>query len=369
MLEPRASIAAMKAYVPGILVPGKIKLASNENPLGPSPLATAAIREYLGSAQLYPDGSATKVREALAHHYGIAAAQVIVGNGSDEVLTLATSTFINPGEEVIIADHTFSEYAYSSRLFDATVKIVALDRGCFDLNAIAAAITPKTRMIFLCSPNNPTGTTIPASELRAFLDSLSDGILVVLDQAYSEYATEADFPDPVALIAKYPRLLVARTFSKIYGLAGLRVGYGLANEALVAAMQKARSAFSVNALAQIGAVAALEDKEFVAQSKNMNREGKVYLESALDAMGIAYYPTQANFICIETRRDAQAMYKAILDGGVTIRALTSFGLPSCIRLTIGTREQNDLFLTAFKQALTLVPETLTPYIRTRAAAG
>jgi histidinol-phosphate aminotransferase len=337
MLEPRATIAAMKAYVPGILVPGKIKLASNENPLGPSPLAIEAVREYIGSSQLYPDGSATKVREALAEHYNIPVVRLIVGNGSDEILILATSSFINPGEEVIIADHTFSEYAYSSKLFDARVKIVALDNGCFDLEAIRAAINAYTRMIFLCSPNNPTGTTIPKKTLETFLSSLSEDILVVLDQAYGEYATEPDFPDPVELVERFPRLLVVRTYSKIYGLAGLRVGYGLANETVVATMQKARSAFSVNALAQVAAVAALKDGDFVKQSRDLNRTGKNYLETELGKMGIAFYLTQANFICIETRRDAQAMYRAILEGGGTIRALTSFGLPSCIRLTISTR--------------------------------
>ena len=363
MLEARASIAAMKAYVPGVLVPGKIKLASNENPLGPSPLAMEAVRSALSTAQIYPDGSATGVREAIARHYGIGSARVIVGNGSDEILTLATSSFINPGENVIIADHTFSEYAYSSRLFDAHVKVVALKDGFFDLEAIFAAIDAKTRMVFLCSPNNPTGTTISRTELVNFLDKVPPTLLVVLDQAYAEYATEPGFPDPIDLIGSYPRLLVCRTFSKVYGLAGLRLGYGLANEDVISTMQKARSAFSVNGLAQVAGIAALQDRSFVKRSLEMNAVGKAFLETELAHAEVPFYTTQANFICIETARDAQAMYRSILEGGITIRALNSFGLPSCIRLTIGTEEQNRLFLQAFKTALKLVPQSLEPYIK------
>jgi histidinol-phosphate aminotransferase len=355
MIPIRPNVADLPPYAAGKKEPGKLKLASNENPLGPSPRAIEAARLHLESMQLYPDGASGQLTAALARHHQLPENWFIAGNGSDEVLMMAAATFLCPGDEVVIADHTFSEYRTVSRIFEAAVKAVPLERGAWNMNAVQAAMGPKTRIVFLCSPNNPTGTIIPGRALEAFLERVPPQVLVVLDEAYAEFMDSPEAVDSRQLVRRHANLLVTRTFSKLYGLAGFRVGYGYGQPELVGAIQRVRPPFNVNTAGQSAAAAALDDNEFIKKSLKGNREGRDWLTAEIGKLGLACLPSQANFICIETRRDAQAMYRAIASGGVTIRALTSFGLPTCIRVTVGTETQNRLFIGALSAALAAVP--------------
>lgn len=355
MIPIRPNIANLPPYLAGKKEPGKIKLASNENPLGPSPRAIEAARLHLDSMQLYPDGAAAQLTASLARHHQLPENWLIGGNGSDEVLMMAAATFLGPGDAVIIADHTFSEYRTVSRIFSAEIVEVPLESGYWNLEAVLAAVGPKTRIVFLCSPNNPTGTIIGANTLDLFLSRVPPQTLVVLDEAYAEFVDSPDQPDSRQLVRRYANLLVTRTFSKLYGLAGFRVGYGFAQPELIGALQRVRPPFNINTAGQSAAAAALDDNDFIRKSLKTNREGRAWLEAELHRLGLAFLPSQANFICIETGRDAQAMYRAIANGGVTIRALTSFGLPTCIRITVGTETQNRLVVQALAQALESVP--------------
>jgi len=359
MIAIRPNISELPPYQAGRKEPGKIKLASNENPHGPSPRAIEAARLHLDSMHLYPDGAASQLVNAIARHHSLPEGWIIPGNGSDEILMLAAATFLLPGDEVIIADHTFSVYETVSRIFDATVKTVALKAGFWDTAALKEAISPKTKIIFLCSPNNPTGTVISSAELENFLRQVPPHTLVLLDEAYAEFSDSPDFPDSRMLVHQYANLLVTRTFSKLYGLAGFRIGYGFGQAELIAALQRVRPPFSTSSLAQAAGCAALEDGEFIKLSLKTNLEGRAWLSGEISKLGLKQLPSQANFICVETRRDAQAMFRAISDGGVTIRPLTSFGLPSCIRISVGTAGQNRLLVEALAAALGQVPEAVS----------
>lgn len=351
MLSFRPEISELKPYVPGILEPGKIKLASNENPLGPSPRAIEAIKVHVASAQLYPDDNAPQLRRALARHWQFDENWFIPGNGSDEILQLAAATFMRTGEEALVANHTFSVYSAVTLLYGGVITRVPLVNGCFDLDQFAAAISAKTRIIFLCSPNNPTGTIIHQKDLERFLAAVPSRILVVLDEAYAEFVVDPEYQNARTLVHRFPNLLVTRTFSKLYGLAGLRIGYGLGQADLINKLQRTRPPFNVNNFAMAAAVAALDDQDFIKHSLLVCHSGRSHIQTALAELGLDFYPSQSNFICMETKRDAQAMYDAISAQGITIRPLTSFGLPTSIRVSIGTAQQNQLFIAALKNAL------------------
>lgn len=355
MVPTRPEIAALKPYVPGKLEPGKLKLASNENPLGASPRALEALRLAGQSVQLYPEDNAPQLVHALARRHQLEPAWLVAGNGSDEVLQMAAAAFLRPGDEALVAEHTFSVYTAVSLLFGARIKTVPMVDGANDLDAFAAAVGPRTRVVFICSPNNPTGTIVDGDALARFMAALPPQVLVVLDEAYAEFADAPNFQDSRALIRRHANLLVTRTFSKLYGLAGLRVGYGMAQPELAASLQRVRPPFNVNLLAAAAAAAALEDHDFVKRSLETNRAGRRQLEAGIAALGLRFLPTQSNFICIETGRDSLAMYDAICAGGVTIRPLKSFGLPGSIRVTVGTETQNNVFLSALEAALERVP--------------
>lgn len=350
----RQCLSGLPPYIPGKLVPGAVKLASNENPLGPSPRAMETLRECISRTHLYPDNACMSLREALAAKHGLSPENIVVGNGSDEIMMLAAAAYINPGDTAITARETFSNYTFVTRLFDGKMNCAPLDKGFFDLDALdalAKRAAPGPRLIFLCNPNNPTGTYFGHSALENFLKKIPPETLVVSDEAYADFAEAPDFPDSVGLLSAYPNLLIMKTFSKLYGLAGLRVGYGIAHEDVAADLLKAKISFSANLPALAAAQAALEDREFVEKSLAVNREGKAWLRAEFERMGLPCYPSQANFICVDTGRDSQDMERRITKLGVTIRPLASFGMPHSLRVTIGTREQNRLFINCLEKAL------------------
>jgi len=354
-MDLREDLRDLKPYAPGKLKPGALKLASNENPLGPSPKALEAIAGSVATGHLYPDGAAVVLRNALSSTLGVAADHILVGNGSDEILTLVAAAYIRPGDNAVTADVTFSEYNFAVRLYGGTMKFAPLKEGAFDLDAVADRIDERTRMVFLCNPNNPTGGYFSASALEGFLARVPASVLVVLDEAYFHYVEAADYPDSMKLLPLHPNLLVTRTFSKVYGLAALRVGFAVAAPEIIGHLAVVKQPFNVGTLGQVAAHAALDDESFVDRSRTVNREGLKFWARALARLKLFSYPTQANFFAVKVNRDAQAVFAAMADAGVTIRPLTSFGLTDWIRITVGTQEQNALCLAAFEKALDTVP--------------
>ncbi|MDR1624979.1 MAG: histidinol-phosphate transaminase [Spirochaetia bacterium] len=350
-MKIRQCLRDLAPYIPGRLKAGAIKLASNENPLGPSPKAMEALRECVAGVCLYPDNTCMGLREALAARHGLGPGNIVAGSGSDEIMMLAAAAYVNPGDTAVTARETFSNYTFVTRLFGGEMKYAPLGNGFFDLEALAGLVDSRTRLVFLCNPNNPTGTCFTQGGLEDFLRKMPPETLVVSDEAYADFVDAPGFPDSVSLLAKHPNLLVMRTFSKLYGLAGLRVGYGIAREELAGDLLRAKISFSVNLPALAAARAALEDRDFVEKSLAVNREGKAYLYGEFDRLGLAYYPTQANFICVDTGRDSGDMERRIMELGVTVRPLASFGLPTSLRVTIGTREQNRIFIACLEKAL------------------
>jgi histidinol-phosphate aminotransferase len=354
-MELREDLRDLKPYAPGKLRPGALKLASNENPLGPSPRAIEALAAAAASVHVYPDGATTALREALAQSLGVPADHIVVGNGSDEILTLIAGAYLRPGDNAVTADVTFSEYNFAVRLFGSTMRFAPLSGGAFDLEAVADRIDSHTKLVFLCNPNNPTGGYFTQTALEAFLGRVPSTALVVLDEAYCHYVEADDYPDSIPLLKSWPNLLITRTFSKVYGLAALRVGYALASPQVIGHLSVVKQPFNVGTLGQIAARAALADKAFVEKSRAVNREGVAFWQQSLARLGLASLPTQANFIAVGVARDAQQVFTAMAEAGVTIRPLTSFGLPDWIRITIGTREQNELCVAALSRALDSVP--------------
>jgi histidinol-phosphate aminotransferase len=356
----RPAIQALKPYVPGRSIdevkaqynpPRIVKLGSNENPLGANPKVLRAVAKVLPKASLYPDGSSRELREALANYCGVKADQVIVGNGSDEILLMMALAFVKPGERVVVSENTFSEYEFSGRVLDAKIVKIPLRDYRYDLKAFAQALAQKPKMLFLCNPNNPTGNYFTHAELEALLKKAPRECLVVVDEAYGDYATAKDFPRCLELMRKYPNLLVARTFSKLFGLAGLRLGYGLGDPGLLRETLRVKTPFNVNLLVQTAAVTALNDKAFIRKSLSVNNKGRAQIEAGLRKLKLFYLPTQANFICFRVPRPAVDLCEDLLKRGMIIRALKSFGLPEWCRVTIGTAEQNRFFLAELKRVL------------------
>jgi len=356
----RPSIQALKPYVPGRSIddvkaqynPKRIvKLGSNENPLGTSPMVIKSLAASLNDSSLYPDGSSRALREALAAHNGVKADQIVVGNGSDEILLMIALAFLKPGERVVISENTFSEYEFSGRTLDAEIVKLPLKDYRYDLGAYAKALKLKPKMLFICNPNNPTGNYVTHAELEGLLKKTPKSCLVVVDEAYGDYATAKDFPRSVTLMKKHPNLLVTRTFSKLYGIAGLRLGYAIGDAGLLRETLRVKTPFNVNLLVQKAGIAALADTAFVRKSLTTNEKGRTQLEKGLQKLKLFYLPTQANFICFHVPRAAVDLCEDLMKRGLIIRPLKSFGLPDWCRVTIGTREQNRFFLNELANAL------------------
>jgi len=349
----RPIVKDLKEYVPGKTPkePGIIKLASNENPFGPSPKSLEAIVKETKNLQIYPDQKSIFLREALAKKLKISEDCIVVGNGSDEIMQLAMATFLRPGEEVIIPKHTFSLYETFTKIFDGKPVSVDLKNLEQDLEAMAKAVTKKTKMIFLCSPHNPTGTMITRKTFHEFLNKIPDNVLVVVDEAYVEFVESKEIPESLSYVLEGKNVLVLRTFSKFYGLAGLRIGCGIAKKDLISYMFRVKPPFNVNRLAQAGAKAALDDKKFLDKTYKNNVEGKKYLYAELDKLGLEYKKTESNFIFIKTKKSADILFMEMFKNKVIIRPLTSFGLPEALRVSVGTKEQNEKFIKALRVCL------------------
>lgn len=355
----RPNIFHIPPYVPGkpieevrqvLGLTDVIKLASNENALGPSAKALAALAREAARASFYPDAGAALLREALAARLGLSVGEIIVGNGSDEIIRLAAEALLGPEDEAVICRPTFGEYLYAVQLLGARPVLVHSPDGQ-DVEAVLSALTPRTRMVFLCNPNNPTGTMIGRERFASFLAALPEGVLVVYDTAYQDYAEAEDFPDGLGQVRAGAPVLVLRTFSKLYGLAGLRVGYGCGPAGLIDLLYRVKEPFNANLLAQAAALAALEDSEHVARTLAMNKAGKQQIYEGLAALGLAYLPSQANFVLLDLGRDGRGVYEALLRRGVIVRPAADFGLPRHLRVTVGTAEQNARFLRALGEVL------------------
>jgi len=323
------------------------KLASNENPWGASPLAIAAGKEALNHIHLYPEGSGTELRSAISRNLGLQSEQVILGNGSNEIIELLGHVFLEEGDEVIVGEHAFVVYKLMALLMGAKPVPIAMPNLVHDLNEMRQAITDKTKLIFLPSPNNPTGTANSSEEIFAFIQSLPDHVIFCLDEAYTEYLE--DPPDLRPLIEEGRKILAMRTFSKIHGLAGLRIGYGYGSETLVKLLQKARQPFNVNAIAQASAIAAIEDKDWVTQCRKRNTDGLEQMASGLENLDLEYVPSKANFLLVKVG-DGQATFESLQAKGIITRPMPE-SLNSFVRISIGTEEENRKALTALKQML------------------
>jgi len=328
-----------------------IKLASNENPLGPSEKAMAAVQAALADSTRYPDSNGFGLKRALQRYYGLEAAQLTLGNGSNDVLELIARAFLNPGDEVVFSEYAFAVYPIVTQACGARAVVTpARDYG-HNLLAMAEAITERTRLLFIANPNNPTGTALMRDELVAFLDAVPERVIVVLDEAYTEYVDQADFPNGLALLPHYPNLIVTRTFSKAWGLAGLRAGFAAANPAITDLLNRVRQPFNVSHLALAAAEAVLDDRDYLQRSVELNRAGMQQLEQGLKLQGLGYIPSFGNFITVDMARPAQPVFEALLREGVIVRPLGPYRMPQHLRISIGLTEENDRFLRALRQVL------------------
>ena len=352
-------IRTLVAYAPGkpieevereYGISHSIKLASNENPLGPSPKALRAVREKADQLHLYPDGDCFYLKSALAKRLAIEADSLIFGNGSNELIELAVRTFMRPGDEAVMARQAFVVYQLVVQAAGGVSKVVPLRNFTHDLPAMAAAIGPKTRIVFLGNPNNPTGTIYRRSEWESFLSQLSPEVLVIVDEAYFEYVSDAEYPDSLQYRHLGKALLTLRTFSKLYGLAGLRIGYGIGQKEIVGLLHRVRQPFNVNAAAQWAALAALEDREHVRQSLELNREGMQYLTNQIARLGLEQVPSQANFLLVRVG-NGNDVFERLLRQGVIVRPMAVYEFPDYVRVTAGTMEENRKFIEALKKVV------------------
>lgn len=335
-----------------------IKLASNENPLGPAPAAIAAIQDTLAELALYPDGGGFGLRTALARRHGINADRITLGNGSNDVLVLLTEAFLTAGHEAVISQYCFAVYPIAVQAVGALARIApAIDAASaggdrqatgHDLEAMAALVNEKTRLIFIANPNNPTGTWLGETELRAFIESMPAHVLVVIDEAYFEYATLLGVPDASKWLDDYPNLIVTRTFSKAFGLAGLRVGYALSSAQVADLLNRVRQPFNVNSLALLAAEVTLAETEYLQEVVSLNAAGIQQLGQGLKALSYDVIPSAGNFLLVDMHRDAMPVYESLLQKGLIVRPVGNYGLAKHLRITIGTHAQNDVLLNALE---------------------
>jgi len=352
-------IRAISAYQPGkpitelaremgLPVERIVKLASNENPLGMSPKAKAALEKAVATLERYPDDFGLK--KALAEHTGLGMERIVLGNGSNDVLDLVARVFLAPGRSTVFAQHAFAVYPIAS--LSAGAELIAVPAKDFghDLDAMLAAIRPDTRLVWIANPNNPTGTFLPHAQLKAFLQAVPAEVVVVLDEAYNEYLPVADRVETTAWLAEFPNLVITRTFSKIYGLAGLRIGYALTSAGIADLMNRVRQPFNCNNLALAAATAALDDHEFVARSYVLNRAGMEQLVAGLKRLGLTHIPAHGNFVTFKAG-DAATVNQKLLRQGVIVRPIAAYGMPEWLRVTIGTEAENIRFLEALEKSL------------------
>jgi len=363
-------VRGLKPYQPGkpieelqreLGIKEVVKLASNENPQGPSPRAIEAIQKQLGETARYPDGNGFILRQALANHLRVNAAQITLGNGSNDVLELVARAFASPGDEIIFSQYAFAVYPIVAQAINARAVSLPARNWGHDLEAMAAAVTPATKVIFIANPNNPTGTWLTEKQLQGFLQKVPREVLVVLDEAYFEYASDArmaiaDYPNGIKLLSQYPNLIVTRTFSKAYGLAGLRVGYSVSREDIADLLNRVRQPFNVNHLAMVAAVAALDDSVYLQKTLQLNFDGLKQLQHGFAALELAYIPSCGNFLSVEVAgsagKSAARIYDALLREGVIVRPVANYGMPDHLRVSVGLAAENERFLNALAKVMT-----------------
>ena len=351
------SILEIDPYVPGKPIEelereygirDSIKLASNENPLGPSPKAVEAVSKALLNLHRYPDGSGHDLIGKLADHVGVKPENIVIGNGSDDIIGILATTFLRPGDEAVMPRPSFLMYDIAVKCMGAKPIAVPLKNLAMDLDAMAKAVTGNTRLVFICNPNNPTGTCVSAEALESFVQQLPGHVITVVDEAYIEFARDPECGSAIKMVGDYP-VVALRTFSKVYGLAGLRVGYGVMSAEIAGLVNRVRHPFNVNTLAQAGALAALEDVGYVQRTLNLVHEGLDFMFASLKEMGIKCFATQPNFFLIDMGRNADEVYRQMLKEGVIVRSMTSYGYPEYIRITVGLPEENQRLLAALKK--------------------
>jgi histidinol-phosphate aminotransferase len=359
-ITPKENILKVKPYIPGkpiedvkreLGLKTVIKLASNENPYGPSPRVVAAITKTASQVNRYPDGACFYLRQELARRLKVKEDQIIFGNGSDEVIVLAVRAFVNPGDEVVIAKPSFLIYEIASFIEGAVIKSVPLRNFRYDLTGMKAAVGPKTKIIFIGNPDNPAGTYISKAELERFLKSIRRDILVFLDEAYFEYVHEKDYPNGIDFLKTYKNVVVTRTFSKMYGLAGLRVGYGIGDPRIIDILNRLREPFNINSLAQVAAAAALQDQKYYRGIATAVEKERKFLYGQFEKLGLRYEESFTNFILVRVERDSSAVAQGLLRKGVIIRDMNVWGLKNYIRVTIGSSKENKLLIKALTEVV------------------
>lgn len=356
----RDNINSIKPYEPGkpideikreLGLPEIIKLASNENPLGVSPLALKAMKESLAEVYRYPDSNNYRLRKKLAQRFNVDMDNIIIGNGSNEIIELVIKTFLYEHEQVITSSPDFLIFKLATLQEAGKVIEVPLDNFYCDLDKIYEAINEKTKIIFLSNPNNPVGTYIEKDKLNSFIDRVSEDIIIFLDEAYCEFARNiAEYPKSLKYLSK-PNVIICRTFSKAYGLSGLRLGYGIANKDIIQGMNKARQPFNVNMLAQVAGEAALDDKNFLDRTIEITEAGKIYIYNELNELELDYVPSATNFILINVKQNANEFFKRLLKKGIIVRSMISYKLNNWIRVTVGTEEENKKFIESLKKVI------------------
>ncbi|MEO5573086.1 MAG: histidinol-phosphate transaminase [Gammaproteobacteria bacterium] len=355
-------VRKLQPYIPGKPVAelereygvrNAIKLASNENPLGPGEMALAAARACLNDLARYPDGNGFALKTALAAKHGVDINQITLGNGSNEILELVARAFVSPADEVVFSEHAFAVYPLVTQAVGARACIAPARQWGHDLAAMQGLIGARTRLVFIANPNNPTGTWLNAAALEGFIGDLPAHVLVVVDEAYFDYAraTQPDYPDALQWLAHYPNLIVARTFSKAYGLAGLRVGYAVSHPEVADMLNRVRQPFNLNSVALAASQAALADHEHLTRTLEVNREGMRQLTAAFADRGLEVIPSAGNFICLDVQREAAPVYEALLYEGVIVRPVANYGMPRHLRITIGLAHENARFIAALYKVI------------------
>ncbi|MBW5446625.1 histidinol-phosphate transaminase [Cohnella sp. CFH 77786] len=358
-MQPKPNVVHLPVYQPGKPVEDVkrelglaevIKLASNENPFGASPKAKEAIAREVQNISIYPDGAAVELTAAVARRYGVNPDQIIFGAGSDEIILMIARAYLRPGDETVMAASTFPQYKHNAEIENAVIIEVPLKEGTHDLYGMLAKVTDKTRIVWVCNPNNPTGTIVTKDELEWFLSKVPSSVMVVLDEAYCEYIDDPAYPDGLEVLNKYPNVVVLRTFSKIYGLASLRIGYGIGRADVIRAINQVREPFNTSRFGQAAALAALEDQAFVEECRRINREGLLTLKAAFDRLGLDAFPAYGNFIMVDVGRPGAEVFDAMLRKGIIVRAGHK-GYPNHIRITVGSPEQNLKVIAALEAVL------------------
>lgn len=359
-------VHGLKPYEPGkpietlereLGIRESVKLASNENPLGPSPKALAAMQSRMQGLSLYPDGSGHALKAAIAAQAGCEPGHITLGNGSSEILELVARAYLGDETEVVFSEHAFAVYALVSQAVNAQIRVANAngpdEQRAFGHHAqnLIDACNDKTRVVFIANPNNPTGTWLEAQELHDLLKALPREAVIVVDEAYREYVEEPNYPDAAAWLAEFPNLVVTRTFSKIYGLAGLRIGYGISNEQIADVLNRVRQPFNTNELAQAAALAALSDQDHLRKSRETNTLGLAQLIEGFNKLGLSYLPSIGNFICVDLGREAMPVYQAMLRLGVIVRPISNYGFPEHLRISVGTQAQNARALAALAEVM------------------